>query len=211
MKKLGLLLLPILAVTLMLGGNAFAQDNSVFFTTYYSNANYPGAPDATVRIVNDGNTDGNLYADIYVLDDSQELQECCGCLVSKDGLLSESVNTELTANSLTGKWNHRGVIKIFSDANINGWDAGSAVKSTPGLRVSATHIQSLKYEYLGETDPGGAFDWAVTETNANNANLGAVEKSLLPEECGFIVGTEDAAGLGSGAGTCTCTQEDWDF
>ena len=211
MKKLGLLLLPILAVTLMLGGNAFAQDNSVFFTTYYSNANYPGAPDATVRIVNDGNTDNSLYADIYVLDDSQELQACCGCFVSKDGLLSESVNTELTNNSLTGKINHRGVIKIISDANVNGWDAGSAVKPTAGLRVSATHIQSLKYEFFDAADPGGRYDWAVSETNANDANLGAVEKSLLPEECGFIVGTQDEAGLGSGQGTCSCTPEDNDF
>jgi hypothetical protein len=202
MKKLGLLLLPILAITLMLGGNAFAQDNSVFFTTYYSNANYAGAPDATVRIVNDGNTDGNLYADIYVLDDSQELQACCGCLVSKDGLLSESVDSNLTYNSLTGKINHRGVIKIFSDANINGWDAGSAVSSKAGLRVSATHVQSL-------AAAGGGY--ALTETNGNDANLGAVEKSLLPEECGFIVGTEDEAGLGSGQGTCSCTPEDYDF
>ena len=50
MKKLGLLLLPILAITLMLGGNAFAQnvgDNSVYFVTYYSNANTSGAPDGT--------------------------------------------------------------------------------------------------------------------------------------------------------------------
>ena len=195
----------------MLGGNAFAQDNSVYFTTYYSNANYPGAPDATVRIVNDGNTDNSLYADIYVFDDSQELQECCGCLITKDGLLSESVNTELTANSLTGKWNHRGVIKIISDANAWGFDAGSAVKATAGLRVSATHIQSLKYEFIDATDKGLGYDYAVTETNANDADLGAVEKSLLPEECGFIVGTEDAAGLGSGAGVCTCTMEDWDF
>ena len=213
MKKLGLLLLPILAITLMLAGNAFAQDNSVFFTTYYSNANYPGAPDATVRIVNDGNTDGNLYADIYVLDDSQELQSCCGCLVSKDGLLSESVNTELASINvvLTNKVDHRGVIKIISDANVNGYDGVSPVKPTAGLRVSATHIQSLKYEYADETDPGGRFDWAVTETNANNANLGAVEIALLPEECGFIVGTEGEPGLGSGFGVCTCTQEDWDF
>jgi hypothetical protein len=185
----------------------------VFFTTYYSNANYPGVPDATVRIVNDGNTDGNLYADIYVLDDSEELQECCGCLVTKDGLLSESVNTELTANSLTGKVNHRGAIKIISDANANGWDAGggSAVAPTAGLRVSATHVQSLKYEFVGATDPGGAADWAVTETNANNANLGTIEKALFPEECGFIAGTQGEAALGSGAGVCTCTPEDNDF
>jgi hypothetical protein len=57
MKKLGLLLLPILAITLMLGGNAFAQnvgDNSVYFVTYFSNANTTGAPDGTLRVINDG-------------------------------------------------------------------------------------------------------------------------------------------------------------
>ena len=202
MKKLGVLLLPLLATTLMLGGNAFAQDNSVFFTTYYSHANTSGAPDATLRIVNDGNTDGNLYADIYVLDDSQELQECCGCVVSKDGLLSESVDSNLTANSLTGKVNTRGVIKIFSDANWQGWDngGGTAVSSKAGLRVSATHVQAAY---------GGTY--ALTETNGNDANLGSVEKTMLPEECGFIIGTEDEGGLGSGKGQCLCTSEDNDF
>ena len=202
MKKLGLFLLPILAITLMLGGNAFAQDNRVYFTTYYSNANYPGAPDATVRIVNDGNTDNSLYADIYVFDDSQELQECCGCLITKDGLLSESVDDELTSNSLTGKVNKRGVIKIMADASPTGWNGTNAVSSKAGLRVSATHIQSL-------AAAGGTY--SLTETNANDANLGAIEKSLLPEECGFVTGTEGAAGLGSGKGVCYCTPDDLDF
>ncbi len=204
MKKLGLLLFPLLATTLMLGGNAFAQDNSVFFTTYYSYANTAYAPDATIRIVNDGNTDGTLYADIYVLDDSQELQECCGCPVSKDGLLSESVDGNLTFNSLTGKVNTRGVIKIFADANANGWNnyGGATVKSTPGLRVSATHVQSL-------AAAGGTY--SLTETNGNDANLGATEKALLPELCGFVTGTEDEGALGSGKGVCSCTPEDYDF
>ena len=82
MKRLGLLLLPILAITLMLGKNAFAQnvgDNSVYLVTYYSNANTSGAPDATLRLINDGDQataapegveNGTLWADIYVFDDS---------------------------------------------------------------------------------------------------------------------------------------------
>ena len=53
-----------------------------YFTTYYSNANAAAAPDATVRIVNDGESGGNLYAAIYVFNDSEELQECCACLVT---------------------------------------------------------------------------------------------------------------------------------
>ena len=109
MKKLGLLLLPILAITLMLGGNAFAQypppagDGSVYFVTYYSNANTSGAPDGTLRVVNDGSEatsapegveNGTLYAAIYVFDDSQEMRSCCACRITSDGLLSESVNKE---------------------------------------------------------------------------------------------------------------------
>src|ERR1035438_7785758 len=110
MKKLGLLLIPILAITLMLGGNAFAQnvgDNSFYFVTYYSNANTTGAPDQTVRIINDGDLatayTGALFAAIYVFDDSQEMISCCSCYITQDGLLSESVNKELTSNTFTGR------------------------------------------------------------------------------------------------------------
>ena len=121
--KIGTLLFSILAISLMLGiasGNAVAQnvgDNSTYFTTYYSNANTSGAPDSTVRIINDGDTGGNLWASIYVFDDSQELQECCSCEVTPDGLLSESVNVNLTANALTGKKPTRGVIKVISSSS----------------------------------------------------------------------------------------------
>ena len=98
---------------MLLGGNAFAQKkplgaNSYYLVTYYPNANTTGAPDGMLRIVNDGYAptegvaSGNLSADIYVFDDSQELQECCSCLISADGGLSESVDKNLTANELPG-------------------------------------------------------------------------------------------------------------
>ena len=95
MKKLGLLLLPILAITLMLGGNAFAQnvgDSSYYFVTYFSNANTTGAPDGTLRVINDGAEatmapegveNGTLWAAIYVFDDSQELRSCCACVITQ--------------------------------------------------------------------------------------------------------------------------------
>jgi hypothetical protein len=78
MKKLGFLML---AIALLLGASAFAQgDKSVYFTTYYSNANTSGAPDATVRIINDGDTGGTLWAAFYVFDDSQELRSAAPAL-----------------------------------------------------------------------------------------------------------------------------------
>src|ERR1700693_1385527 len=55
MKKLGFLMF-MLALALMLGGTALAQnvgDGSFYFTTYYAN-NVTAAPDATRRIINDG-------------------------------------------------------------------------------------------------------------------------------------------------------------
>ncbi len=58
MKKLGVLF-TVLAIALMVG-SAMAQnvgDNSVYFVTYYSN-NVAGAPDETVRLINDGDTGG---------------------------------------------------------------------------------------------------------------------------------------------------------
>jgi hypothetical protein len=188
MKKLGFCML-MLAIALMLGGNALAQgDNSVYFTSYYSNANTSAAPDGTVRAINDGDTGANLWAAIYVFDDSQELQECCACQITPDGLLSESVDKNLTANAITGKKPTRGVIKVISSASN---DPTNTVP-TAGLRVWGTHIQKA----TGTT-------YAVTETKFADSNLVGAEQTLLQELCYF-----DA--LLSGL-PCSCTPEDNDF
>src|ERR1039457_2310117 len=101
MKNLGFVVL-LMAITVMLGGTALAIDvGNHYFTTYFSNANTANAPDATVRIINDGSTGSALYADMYVLYNCSVLTECCDCEVTPDGLLSESVNNNLTANPLT--------------------------------------------------------------------------------------------------------------
>ena len=187
MKKLGLLLLLVCAVA----GTAFAQgDNSVYFTTYFSNANVSGAPDATVRVINDGDTGGSLYAAYYVFDDSQELTECGACYISPDGINSESVNKNLTANPLTGRFIHVGGIKLISSASS---DARS-VTPRAGLRPWGTHIQAA-----------GAKTWAVTETKFADSNLVAAEQTMLQNLCYYAII------LGSGTGTITCTPEDHDF
>jgi|SRR5271166_2452272 len=192
MKKLAFLML-MLALALMLGGTALAQgDNSVYFVTYYSNANTTNAPDATVRAVNDGDTGRDLWASIYVFDDSEELTECCSCDITPDGLLSESVNKNLTANPLTSIKPTRGVIKIISSCRES--DVTTSFQSnlpTPGIRAWATHVQKLTSGY------------SVTETPFADANLAAGEQALLENLCRFD-------NLLSGK-PCTCTPEDQDF
>jgi hypothetical protein len=192
MKKLGLLL----CLVALLGVAAVAQapvgDNSTYFVTYYSNGTVSGAPDAVVRVINDGDTGNNLWASYYVFDNSQELQECCSCFVSPDGIDSEDLNHDLLSNTLTGKATTNGVLKIISSSVGD----ATANKPTAGLHGSATHIQRA-------TPTSGAF--YVTETNLLDANLVSAEESMLELECKFEII------LGSGHGTCTCTPEDADF
>jgi len=208
MKKVGFLLF----LVLMLGiasGSALAQnvgDNSVYFTTYFAN-NVAGAPDATARVINDGTTvtatnDGSLWASFYVFDDSQELTECCSCYVSADGLLSESVRTQLTNSPLTGVHPPRGVIKLISSStNASGPKYGSpSYVNTPtaGLRAWATHIQSTYNRF-----PNGPAPYSQTETLFADSNLSAGEKTMLESLCQFSI-------LLSGH-ECPCTPEDYDF
>jgi hypothetical protein len=191
MKKLGFLML-LLALAVMLGGTALAQDNSDYFVTYFSNANTANAPDATVRAVNDGYTENNLYASIYVFDDSEELTECCSCVITPDGLLSESVNKNLTAAPLTGIKPTRGVIKIISSTTESDVTDNFAPNTPyPGIRAWATHVQKLTSGF------------AVTETAFADSNLAPSEQGLLEALCLF-----DHRLSGH---PCTCTPEDQDF
>jgi hypothetical protein len=194
-KRINFLLFAMLGTALLMGMTskiAAAQavpstgDNSVYFVTYYSN-NVAAAPDATVRIINDGDLGKDLLAGIYVFDDSEELTECCLCDITPDGLLSEDVKTQLTANPITGKIPTRGVIKVISY-----WSTDNVLIPEPGLRAWATHIQ-----------PAGKTAYAVTETKFAEANLTGAEEGLLQNLCYY-----DALLSGQ---PCTCTPEDHDF
>jgi hypothetical protein len=211
MKRVGYVLFSVLAIALMLGiasGTAMAQgDNSVYFVTYYSN-NVAAAPDATVRVINDGDQGapqpaGDLFAEFFVFDDSEELTSCCGCVVTPDGLLSESVKNQLTKYTIRNIVPPRGVIKLISSsnclgANCPGGPAFAPTTPIPGLRAWATHVQSNANKY-----PYGAAPYSQTETKFADANLGTAEKGLIEELCYFDY-------LLSGS-PCTCTPEDYDF
>src|SRR4029077_13637466 len=197
MKKVVCTILSILAIALVLGvasATAVAQDSSTYALTYYSNANTAGAPDATLRVINDGNTGGSLCAAFYVFDDSQELQECCSCPVTADGLIAESVNRNLLSNSLTSFVNVKGVIKVVSTNAPSGTCDPTKGSPTAGIRGWATHIQR-----------GTAPAFHVTETELHDANLAAAELAGLQQFCSFEII------LGSGRGTCSCGVEDRAF
>ncbi|MBV9572841.1 MAG: hypothetical protein JOY93_02215 [Acidobacteriales bacterium] len=240
MRKLSRTLLPVLAIATVLGlaSMSMAQscqapendENSAYMLAYYSNANFQAAkaPLGELRLANDGDNQFScpqggecisggiisptLYADLYVFDNSQELQDCCSCPITADGIISEDVNSELLYRPVTGFVNHFGLIKIISSST--GPDATQPTP-TPGIRGWETHIQALgqfaKAPLFGTDSvslnnyaiPQGPF--AVTETQVQDANLSFAEEVTLTTLCKY------ALILGSGRGQCKCTPEDFTF
>jgi hypothetical protein len=202
MKKMVFSVFAALSVAVLLGGSALAQgDKSVYFVTYYSNAQVAGAPDETIRLINDGDTANTLWASFYVFDDSQELQDCCSCPITADGLLSESVNSQLASFALvlTPKRDYRGVIKVVA-STVNAGGPNFTNTTAAGLHGWSTHTQSVN-----NRTPYGAAPFSITETPLSDANLTSSEKSLLENLCMYD------HELGSGFGICRCTTEGLDF
>jgi len=191
----------LLAVSLVLLGlsllalPASAQEVQDFLrVNYFSNNGVAGAPDATVRIDNPGSFSNelfpqNLCAMIYVFDNDQQLTECCGCLVTPDGLRTLSVGKDLTSNPLTGVVSNNGVIDILSaQVNNSPCDPTSGLAPIAEVRAWATHIQNK----VGSAYP-------LTETPFSDVTLNEQELEFnLQEQCFF------AQRLGSGHGICTC-------
>jgi hypothetical protein len=185
----------------VLGASASAQEITgpdVFKINYFANNGVAGAPDATVRIDNPGTVDTegggspeSLCAMIYVFDNDQQLSECCGCLVTPNGLRTLSVGKDLTSNPLTGVVSNNGVIKIVSEvpSRLFLCDPTTEIaEAVASVRAWASHVQNK----VGVAYP-------ITETTFTDATLSQEEFSFnLIEQCSF------AQRLGSGHAVCSC-------
>jgi hypothetical protein len=170
------------------GGSANLSVKPVLAVSYFSNAHTSGVGDATIRLTNSGPTGGNLCAEIYVFDQDQQLSECCGCVVSPDGLRTLSVNTDLTGNPLTGIKSTTGVVKIVpADASITSSCDPTAITPDASLVAWSTNIQKQSVS-----------EFAITETSFQLGPLGDSELAALQNQCSF------ASTLGSGKGVCSC-------
>jgi hypothetical protein len=157
---------------------------------YFSNANTSGAPDGTLRLTNPGTPGSNVCAYIGVFDSNQEMSECCGCLLTPDGLRTLSIDSDLTSNPLTGVKLSTGVIKVLSVTTVNNTCPFPGTTSKPqyftsgGVRGWGTHIQNSSF--------------TITETESQDATLSVYENIHFYDDCLAI------NSVGSGAGVCTC-------
>jgi len=186
MKRQILIALAVLCLA-SLGTMSAQIEQYPFGVDYFANNLSAGAPDATVRINNPGSTNGDLCAMIYVFDNNQEMNECCGCITTPDGLRTLSVKKDINGNPLTVPLT-TGDIKIVS-AEVNGYpcDPTSNVVPYGGLNSWGTHIQNK----VGTGFP-------ITETAYTYSALSNGELASLQADCYFT------QRLGSGRGVCSC-------
>lgn len=144
--------------------------------------------DSTIRVTNPGTTGQDLCTMIYVFDQDQQMSECCGCLVTQDGLLTLSLKKDLLSNPLTGVASTTGTVMLVSGKQLStgGCNAASV---TPAGTVSGwvTHLPQSKSGTMSSS-----------ETPFSSSPLSTILSSSLQAQCSFI------QQLGSGQGLCGC-------
>src|SRR5271157_517399 len=146
------------------------------------------APDTNLRISDPDASTKDLCAMIYVLDQNQQLTECCGCVVSADGLRTLSWQNDLLGNPLTGVKSTSGTVHIVAADYASNPTCNASVISPSGSLVSwSTNLAAA-----------GNGRYAVQEASATSSPLTDAQISALQAQCYFV------QVLGSGYGICTC-------
>lgn len=179
----------ITATDASLSANANVSVSPLALVRYYDLSSDPKTNiDGTIRIVNPGFQTGDICAMVYVFDQSQEMNECCGCSLSDSALLTLSLANDLTNNTLTGKKSTAGLIKIVP--------ADSSTNPTCNAGTPAPNSLLTAWGTDAQMQPGGTSQ--VTEGQLDFVPLTTAETSVLRGECSAI------QSLGSGRGVCSC-------
>jgi hypothetical protein len=182
-----------LAATGMAGATPTPTPPSLIVDYYAGAGNrvFPTPFAGTLRLDNPGSTggtspSGDLWALIYVFDADQQLVECCGCLLTPDGLRTLDVNHDLTSNPNNGLFSlsGTGVIKV---ASSSGKDPGAPIVFKGTILGWGTH-----------ENHGGS----ITETTSQKVSVSQGEANRLALVCSIIESNS------SGAGICSCGSGD---
>ena len=157
-----------------------------------------------VNITNDGSSStaavgsslnvssGNICVGVYFFDPNEELQSCCACEITPNGLVSLSVKQN-NANNLTSEFPDSEVVKLlaWSAPSTTTGPPGTPVPPTPGASVCnaaapgtfASGLQAWRTTLHAVPVSAGSF--AVTENKFSQANLSYFEMNRLTTFCGY--------------------------
>lgn len=141
---------------------------------------------------------------IYVFDDDQEMGECCGCLITPNGLNTYSVRNNLVNNwSLATQDNSRGVIAVTGSAINN---PGCGANGSPACHEGCDPTVAAVTTGATNLDGSITHDQQITTTSGLTEiplfDQGAgepVNNAYLVAECGAIAGNATKRN-----GFCSC-------
>jgi hypothetical protein len=155
-------------------------------TSYFTTG--PQKIDTTFRFTNPGSDEPNLCAMAYVFDQNQQMAECCGCLISQNGLRTLSLSRDLISNPLTGTPPVTGSVLLVTADYVSNPSCNASSITPAGMAIAwATQVQTLT--------PSTS---AISEQALSQTPLSATLSSALQAQCQFI------QQLGSGHGICSC-------
>jgi len=193
-----------LALLLLRAGTVRAQDEG--FSKDISNVAYfdTRQDDNIVKLINpttqNASTGGFVCAQIYVFDHHEELQECCGCRVTNDGLRVLSVKNDLNANPLgPSSFPFLGaVVVVSSPPNF----------FPPTPPPSGTPLPSCNPALSYEPTPTlrGTITHTFLNSGAGEGEVNLVDPHTTgPDEIANLQGLcAKIHTVGSGHGICTC-------
>jgi hypothetical protein len=197
---LGCVTLPaptVRAATLRRGASASSAASGgqdAFFSAYFD-LGTGSTLDNPIKLENPTAASGNLCAMIYVFDTTEEMGECCGCLLTPNQIRYGSVK-QLIGSKWIGVVPSQGVLQIVSAApnnlgQLNQCLPTQSYTATPTLDAWITHVQTV-------ASVSGLTEVSFTD----NGDADPTEAARLISVCGAMVGN------GSGAGVCTCPTSD---
>ncbi len=160
-----------------------------FFSGYFDFGT-GSAQDNALRLENPTAANGNLCAMIYIFNAAESMGECCGCPLTPNQLLQDSLKTVIgTGWVLPGGPPSNGVIQIVSALPNNGrlCVPYNIYTPTPTLNGWITHAQVV-----------GAIAGLTEVDLTDNGSADLAESAALVAQCASNVGN------GSGGGVCTC-------
>jgi hypothetical protein len=163
---------------------------------------------------------GTICVNVYALA-NEELESCCSCLVTPDGLVSLLVKANLLENPLfPGPAPTSLVIRLYATVPVGGSCSGSAALASPGvggflvgyaanlqagdsaINITNTGLGLAAWGTTTHAIPGNNTGLVATETAFTPATVNASELLKLQQTCEIAQN-----GASSGAGICSgCSQ-----
>ncbi len=171
-----------------------ASEASGVFQLKYFNVNYgsgqiilsnAGTLGGANFDVTSNDNSGTLCANVYSFDPNEEMQTCCSCPVTPNGLKSLSVNDDILANNLIQNPSGAITVKILwsSRAAAGGCDATAVTAAQLGRGGLAwgTNLRAVTFQGSPVTSVN-----AVTETAFSKAELSGAELNKLTTYCKYV-------------------------